>query len=85
VQASGSRTVDVDRNCIIIPLVSKQIMNKRKYDDAGCSSVIFPYNYFARMSREDVLAIKAYLDRIPAVKNINMPPQTLKNHLACVY
>ena len=28
---------------------------------------VFPYNYFNRMSREDVLAIKAYLDRIPPV------------------
>lgn len=34
---------------------------------------VFPYNYFNRMSREDVLAIKAYLDRIPAVKNSNLP------------
>ncbi|GBE45179.1 nicotinate dehydrogenase subunit B [bacterium BMS3Bbin11] len=36
---------------------------------------VFPYNYFNRMSREDVLAIKAYLDRIPAEKHINKPSQ----------
>jgi len=36
---------------------------------------VFPYNYFNRMSREDVLAIKAYLDRIPPVKHRNTPPQ----------
>ena len=36
---------------------------------------VFPYNYYNRMSREDVLAIKAYLDRIPAEKQLNKPPQ----------
>ena len=36
---------------------------------------VFPYNYFNKMSREDVVAIKAYLDRIPAVKNSNKPAQ----------
>jgi len=36
---------------------------------------VFPYNYFNRMSREDVLAIKAYLDRIPAMKHINRAQQ----------
>lgn len=36
---------------------------------------VFPYNYFSRMSREDVVAIKAYLDRIPAEKNINKAPE----------
>ncbi|HAN56895.1 MAG TPA: cytochrome c5 family protein [Betaproteobacteria bacterium] len=36
---------------------------------------VFPYNYFNKMSREDVAAIKAYLDRIPAVKNTNKPAQ----------
>ncbi len=36
---------------------------------------VFPYNYYNRMSREDVLAIKAYLDRIPAEKHINKPQQ----------
>jgi len=36
---------------------------------------VFPYNYFNRMSREDVVAIKAYLDRIPAEKHVNKPPQ----------
>ncbi len=36
---------------------------------------VFPYNYYNRMSREDVLAIKAYLDHIPAKKHINKPPQ----------
>lgn len=36
---------------------------------------VFPYNYFNKMSREDVLAIKSYLDRIPAVKQVNTPPQ----------
>jgi cytochrome c5 len=36
---------------------------------------VFPYNYFNRMSREDVLAIKAYLDRIPPVKSPDKPAQ----------
>ncbi len=36
---------------------------------------VFPYNYYNRMSREDVLAIKAYLDRIPAEKHINKPQE----------
>jgi len=36
---------------------------------------VFPYNYFNRMTREDVLAIKAWLDRIPAEKQINKPQQ----------
>jgi cytochrome c5 len=36
---------------------------------------VFPYDYFNRMSRENAVAIKAYLDRIPAVKRINKPPQ----------
>jgi cytochrome c5 len=36
---------------------------------------VFPYNYFNRMSRKDVLAIKAYLDRIPAQKHANRPAQ----------
>ncbi len=36
---------------------------------------VFPYNYYNRMSRKDVVAIKAYLDRIPAVKYRNKPPQ----------
>ncbi len=36
---------------------------------------VFPYNYYNRMNREDVVAIKAYLDRIPAEKHINKPPQ----------
>ena len=36
---------------------------------------VFPYNYFNRMSREDVVAIKAYLDRIPAVKSPDKPAQ----------
>lgn len=36
---------------------------------------VFPYNYFNRMSRADVLAIKAYLDRIPAVNKRNQAPQ----------
>jgi cytochrome c5 len=35
---------------------------------------VFPYNYFNRMSREDVVAIKAYLDNIPAKKTPNKPP-----------
>jgi cytochrome c5 len=34
---------------------------------------VFPYNYFNRMSREDVLAIKAYLDRIPPVNAPDKP------------
>ena len=34
---------------------------------------VFPYNYFNRMSRADVLAIKAYLDRIPAHRHPNEP------------
>ena len=36
---------------------------------------VFPYNYFNRMTRDDILAIKAYLDRIPAVKHNNTAPQ----------
>ena len=28
---------------------------------------VFPYPYFARVYREDLLAIKAYLDKVPAV------------------
>ena len=36
---------------------------------------VFPYNYFNRMSRDDVLAIKAYLERIPAVKSPDKPAQ----------
>ena len=32
---------------------------------------VFPYNYFNKMSRDDVLAIKAYLDTVPAVKQAN--------------
>jgi len=32
---------------------------------------VFPYNYFSKMSRDEVLAIKAYLDSIPAVKKAN--------------
>lgn len=36
---------------------------------------VFPYNYFNRMSRKDVLAIKAYLDRVPARKHADKPPQ----------
>ncbi|HEC18970.1 MAG TPA: c-type cytochrome [Gammaproteobacteria bacterium] len=36
---------------------------------------VFPYNYYNRMSREDVVAIKAYLDRIPAEKHSNKAPQ----------
>jgi cytochrome c5 len=36
---------------------------------------VFPYNYFNRMSRDDVLAIKAYLERIPPVKSIDKPAQ----------
>lgn len=36
---------------------------------------VFPYNYFNKMSRQDVVAIKAYLDRISAVKQIDTLPQ----------
>jgi len=32
---------------------------------------VFPYNYFSKMGRDDVLAIKAYLDNIPAVEKPN--------------
>jgi cytochrome c5 len=32
---------------------------------------VFPYNYFSKMSRDQILAIKAYLDSIPAVKKTN--------------
>jgi len=32
---------------------------------------VFPYNYFSRMTRGEVLAIKAYLDSIPAVEKPN--------------
>jgi cytochrome c5 len=34
---------------------------------------VFPYKYFNHMSREDVLAIKAYLDRIPAQRQAGKP------------
>jgi cytochrome c5 len=43
--------------------------------DDGYYFPVFPYNYFNKMSREDILAIKAYLDRIPSVKQVNKPPQ----------
>lgn len=33
----------------------------------------FPYPYFARMPVEDIKAIKAYLDHIPAVRQANRP------------
>jgi cytochrome c5 len=36
---------------------------------------VFPYNYFNRMSRQDVLDIKAYLDVIPAVRQQNHPQE----------
>jgi len=32
---------------------------------------VFPYNYFNKMSRQDVLDIKAYLDAIPSVRQKN--------------
>jgi len=32
---------------------------------------VFPYNYFNKMSRQDVLDIKAYLDVIPPVQQVN--------------
>jgi len=32
---------------------------------------VFPYNYFNKMSRRDVLDIKAYLDSIPSVRHKN--------------
>lgn len=35
---------------------------------------VFPYNYFTKMSDHDVLAIKAYLDQLPAVKQENIEP-----------
>jgi len=34
---------------------------------------VFPYNYFSKMSREDVLAIKAYLETVPVVAKKNRP------------
>jgi len=36
---------------------------------------VFPYNYFNKMSKQDVLDIKAYLDVIPAVKQFNHPQE----------
>jgi len=36
---------------------------------------VFPYNYFNEMSRDDVLAIKAYLGSIPPVKQKNHEQQ----------
>jgi len=36
---------------------------------------VFPYNYYNRMSREDILAIKAYLDHIPADSRHNKAQQ----------
>jgi cytochrome c5 len=35
----------------------------------------FPFTYFNKISREDVLAIKAYLFSIPAVQQVNRPNQ----------
>jgi cytochrome c5 len=35
---------------------------------------LFPYPYFNKMSKKDVLAIKAYLDAVPAVHKENIPP-----------
>ncbi|MEA3410104.1 MAG: c-type cytochrome [Pseudomonadota bacterium] len=32
---------------------------------------VFPYNYFSKMSRDDVLSIRAYLDSIPPVDKPN--------------
>jgi len=36
---------------------------------------VFPYNYFNKMSEQDVLDIKAYLDAIPAVHQPNHPQE----------
>ncbi len=35
----------------------------------------FPYPWFTRMSREDVLALKAYLDSLRPVRQANKPPK----------
>lgn len=35
---------------------------------------VFPYIHFNKMSKQDILDMKAYLDRIPAVKQINLEP-----------
>ncbi|MDQ2994107.1 MAG: c-type cytochrome [Pseudomonadota bacterium] len=35
---------------------------------------VFPYPYFTKMSDSDVLAIKAYLNQIPAVEQVNIEP-----------
>lgn len=37
----------------------------------------FPYNFFNRMSRQDVIAIKAYLDRVPVQKHRDKPAQMI--------
>ncbi len=34
---------------------------------------VFPYNYYTKMSREDVLDMKAFLDTVPAVMQPNRP------------
>jgi len=36
---------------------------------------VFPYNYFNKMSLQDVLDIKAYLDAIPAISQRNHPQE----------
>ncbi len=36
---------------------------------------VFPYNYFNKMTRQDVLDIKAYLDAIPPVRQKNHPQE----------
>lgn len=36
---------------------------------------VFPYNYFSKMGRDDVLAIKAWLDSIPPVEKPNQPQE----------
>jgi cytochrome c5 len=35
---------------------------------------VFPYLHFNKMSRQDILDMKAYLDRIPAIKKANLEP-----------
>jgi len=52
-----------------------QAMRQGISPDGGYYYPVFPYNYYNRMSREDILAIKAYLDHIPAVSRRNRTPQ----------
>ena len=48
-----------------------QAMREGISPDGSYYFPVFPYNYFSKMSREQILAIKAYLDSTPAVKKKN--------------